>query len=106
MLDTQRLPMGVAKNTPVAIKAFPVYRLGLVVVGQKLQRNRQAVLQSQCFGMICTQKIISELEGFPVQMVTKVMGGTMTNTAKKIEQKKLKKSLFGVPKGYRLVEQQ
>jgi len=44
--------------------------------------------------------MISQLDGFPVQMVMNIMQGTSTTTLKKIEKKSLDKSLFSVPEGY------
>jgi len=48
--------------------------------------------------------MMSQLDGFPVQMVTNLMGGTITSTLKKVDVKKLDKNLFIVPAGY--IEQQ
>ncbi len=44
--------------------------------------------------------MMSRLDGFPVQMVTNLMGGTITSTLKKVDVKKLDKGLFNVPAGY------
>jgi hypothetical protein len=44
--------------------------------------------------------MMSQLDGFPVQMVTSLMGGSITSTLKKVEVKKLEKDLFNVPTGY------
>jgi hypothetical protein len=44
--------------------------------------------------------MMSRLDGFPVQMVTHLMGGTITSTLKKVEVRKLDKDLFKVPAGY------
>jgi hypothetical protein len=44
--------------------------------------------------------MMSQLDGFPVQMVMNIMKGTSTTTLKKIEKKSLDKSLFSVPEGY------
>lgn len=48
--------------------------------------------------------MLEKLDGFPVQTVTKMMGGTITTTLKKIEEKKLDPELFKVPKDYTLKE--
>jgi len=45
--------------------------------------------------------MMSQLDGFPVQMVTSLMGGTITSTLKKVEAKKLDKNFFEVPAGYK-----
>ena len=45
--------------------------------------------------------MIDVLDGFPVQEVTPVLGGTLTTTLLKIEQKKLAPELFQVPKDYK-----
>jgi len=44
--------------------------------------------------------MMDKLDGFPVQTVMQVMGGTITNTLVKIEQKSLGGDLFKVPSGY------
>lgn len=44
--------------------------------------------------------LVSEIDGFPVQTITYVMGGTTTVTLKKIEKKKLSPTLFTLPEGY------
>jgi len=44
--------------------------------------------------------MMSQLDGFPVQMIMNIMKGTSTTTLKKIEKKSLDKSLFSVPEGY------
>ncbi len=46
--------------------------------------------------------MMSRLDGFPVQMVTNLMGGTITSTLKKVDLKKLDKGLFKIPAGYTL----
>ena len=48
--------------------------------------------------------MISQLDGFPVQMIMNIMQGTSTTTLKKIEKKSLEKSLFVVPKDYTLTQ--
>jgi hypothetical protein len=48
--------------------------------------------------------IMDSLEGFPVQIVNKMMGGTSTTTLKKIEKKPLPKQIFEIPEDYKLVE--
>jgi len=44
--------------------------------------------------------MVEKLEGFPVYTVIHVMGGTVTSTLKKTEQKPLDPALFTVPKDY------
>jgi hypothetical protein len=48
--------------------------------------------------------MISQLDGFPVQMIMTIMNGKTITTLKKIEQKTLDKSLFSVPDGYTRIE--
>jgi hypothetical protein len=48
--------------------------------------------------------IINNMDGFPVQTVTNVMGGQTTSTLKKIEEKKLGDDLFKVPADYKKVQ--
>ncbi|NOR05105.1 MAG: DUF4412 domain-containing protein [Deltaproteobacteria bacterium] len=44
------------------------------------------------------------LDGFPVQTVTNVMGITTTTTLKTIEEKAMSKDLFEIPKGYKMLD--
>jgi hypothetical protein len=44
--------------------------------------------------------MMDKLDGFPVQTMTQVMGGTVTNTLVKMEKKSLSDDLFKVPSGY------
>ncbi|OEU77644.1 MAG: hypothetical protein BA872_08760 [Desulfobacterales bacterium C00003060] len=46
--------------------------------------------------------MMDKLDGFPVQMVMNMMGGTTTTTLKNIKEQSLSKDLFGAPKGYTL----
>jgi hypothetical protein len=46
--------------------------------------------------------MIDKLDGFPVQTVNNIMGGTITSTLKKVEQKPLHPELFKVPSDYSL----
>lgn len=48
--------------------------------------------------------LMKEIDGFPVQTISEVMGGTTTVTLKKIEKKKLDEKIFLVPKDYKLVQ--
>ena len=45
--------------------------------------------------------MIDVLDGFPVQIVTPLLGGTVTTTLRSIEQKELAPELFQVPEDYR-----
>jgi len=47
--------------------------------------------------------MMDSLDGFPVQIVNKMMGGSSTTTLKKIEKKPLPKKLFEIPEDYKLV---
>jgi hypothetical protein len=49
--------------------------------------------------------MMKEMDGFAVQTQTRMMGGSVTSTLKKIEQKKLDPALFKVPAGYKRVKQ-
>jgi len=44
--------------------------------------------------------MVEKLDGFPVHTVNTVMGGTITSTLKKVEQKPLDPQLFKIPNGY------
>lgn len=46
--------------------------------------------------------IVDKLDGFPVQIANSVMGGTITSTLKKVEQRPLDPALFKVPKDFSL----
>ena len=49
-------------------------------------------------------RMMDSLDGFPVQVINNMMGGTSTTTLNKVEQKDLPKTLFQVPEDYRLVQ--
>lgn len=63
----------------------------------KLFEGNPVMQQSNIMGML------KELDGYPVQTITKMMGGSVVTTLKKVETKKIDKALFKVPKGYKLV---
>lgn len=63
----------------------------------KLFEGNPVMQQSNIMGML------KELDGYPVQTVTKMMGGSVVTTLKKVETKKIDKAMFKVPKGYKLV---
>ena len=46
--------------------------------------------------------MVEKLDGFPVQTTSQMMGGTVVNTLKKVEQQKLDPQLFQVPEDYTL----
>jgi hypothetical protein len=46
--------------------------------------------------------LVRKLGGFPVRTVNHVLGGTVTSTLTKIEQKRLNPSLFDIPQTYRM----
>lgn len=74
---------------------------------KKLNAKMTEALQSNPFMKeINFAELMEKMDGFPVQTVMDVMGGTTTTTLKKIEEKSLDKSLFQVPEGYRLVQDQ
>jgi hypothetical protein len=50
--------------------------------------------------------MMDKLDGFPVQTVSQVMRGTITNTLVKIEKKSLGDDLFKVPAGYTMKKMQ
>lgn len=93
------MPMGqgeywVTKDTP----GFQEFRAISAKFGESTSKN--PMLRQMNIGAM-----VEKLDGFPVQTVTKMMGGTITTTLKKIEQKKLDPGLFKVPAGYALKEQ-
>jgi hypothetical protein len=46
--------------------------------------------------------MVERFDGFPVQTTSKMMGGTIVNTLKKVEQQKINPELFRVPGDYTL----
>ncbi len=48
--------------------------------------------------------MLSKIDGYPIQMVSNIMGMTNTMTIKSIKKKSFSKDLFQVPKGYKLQE--
>jgi hypothetical protein len=47
--------------------------------------------------------MMKDLDGFPMETSVNVMGGQITTTVTKVEQKKLGAELFKVPQGYKKV---
>jgi hypothetical protein len=45
--------------------------------------------------------IMNKIDGFPVQIVMRIMGGETVSTLRKVEQRELPADLFRVPEGYR-----
>ncbi|RJQ69219.1 MAG: DUF4412 domain-containing protein [Desulfobacteraceae bacterium] len=66
----------------------------------KLFMDNPMLSQMNIMGMM------KDLDGLPVQTHSRMMGGTITATVKKIEHKKLDPSLFQVPAGYKLVKKE
>ncbi len=76
---------GYAEMQKIAAKAEKVYQANPMMKGMDISG------------------IMKKIDGFPVRTVTRMMGGEMVSTLKKIEKKKyLPKSLFKVPSGYKL----
>lgn len=72
---------------------------------RKLTRNMaKAFDKNPMMKQMNVLAMMDQMDGFPVQTIMDVMGGKITTTLKSIEQKKLDKSLFEVPKGYTLIE--
>lgn len=46
--------------------------------------------------------MVEKLDGFPVQITNRILGGTVVSTLKKVEQKPLNAELFRIPKDYAL----
>ncbi len=64
-------------------------------VGSVMEKNPM-LRQTNIAGMV------EKLDGFPVQTVNHIMGGTVVSTLKKVEQKSVDPALFRVPKDYTL----
>ncbi len=71
---------------------------------QKIAAKAEKVYQSNpMMKNMDISGIIKKIDGFPVRTVTRIMGGEMVSTLKKIKKKKhLPRSLFKVPSGYKL----
>ncbi len=83
--------------TSKEVKGYEV----VAAAGKKMQKafeGNPILKNANILGMM------DSLEGFPVQIVNRMMGGTSTTTLKKIEQKTLPRSLFEIPKDYKRVE--
>lgn len=50
--------------------------------------------------------MMDQMDGFPIKTIMNVMGGTITTTLKSIEERSIDPSMFEVPKGYTLIENQ
>lgn len=83
-------------------------------VSKEVKGYRELLSQGARFGALVEKNpmlgqldigaLVQKLDGFPVQTVNRVMGGTVTSTLKRVEQKPLDPALFKVPKGYALKE--
>jgi hypothetical protein len=65
----------------------------------KLFENNPMMKQMNVTGLM------KDLDGFPIKTSSQVMGGSVVTLVKKIEQKKLEKTLFKVPAGYKQVKE-
>ena len=68
-------------------------------IGQRMKkafRENPILKNTNLLGMM------DSLEGFPVQITNKMMGGTSTTTVSKVEQKPLPADLFEIPQDYTL----
>jgi hypothetical protein len=75
----------------------------LKAIGQKMTKSfdkNPMLKQMNIAGMM------DKIDGFPVQTVSQIMGGTITTTLLKIEKKSLNDDLFKVPAGYTLKQTQ
>ena len=79
------------------IKGYQELRELVQDMGKAFEQNPMTK-QMNILGMM------AQIDGFPVKTVMDVMGGRVTTTLKMIEQRPLDKSLFEIPKEYRLVE--
>ena len=68
------------------------------------KKMRTAFAENPVFKNTNIMGMMDSLDGFPVQIINHMMGGTSTTTLKKVEQKDLPKTLFQVPEDYRLVQ--
>jgi hypothetical protein len=68
------------------------------------ERSAEAFKNNPLLGQLNILGLVRELNGYPVQAITYMMGGgSITTTLKKVECKKFAPGLFRVPEGYRLV---
>ncbi len=71
---------------------------------KKLAENMKKVMKNHpMLGQMGMGPMMNRMDGFPVKTKMDTMGMTSTSTLKKIEKKSLDKSLFMVPKDYKLV---
>ena len=66
------------------------------------KKMQQAFAQNPILKNTNIMGMMDSLDGFPVEIVNHMMGGSSVTTLKKVEQKKLSPSLFKVPAGYTL----
>jgi hypothetical protein len=64
------------------------------------ERSAAAFAENQLLQRMNILGLIKELNGYPVMTVTRLMGGTITNTLTRVERKPLDPELFKVPAGY------
>jgi hypothetical protein len=66
-------------------------------IGAKMAKNFE---NNPMLKQMNVAAMMDKLDGFPVQTVTQVMGGSVTSTLVKMEKKPLSDDLFKVPAGY------
>lgn len=79
------------------VKGYEEFRSLGKIMAEKVKNN--PLLKMTDFAAI-----LSEMDGFPVQMIVSAMGTSIINTLTSIEQKTLPQTLFQVPADYTLIE--
>lgn len=68
------------------------------------ERSAEAFRNNPLLGQMNILGLVRELDGYPVQAITYMLGGgSITTVLKKVECRKFAPGLFRVPQGYRLV---
>ncbi len=68
------------------------------------KRFSEALSKNPMMKQMNIPALIKDLKGFPVQTTVHMMGGKMTTTLQKIEQKRLSPDLFKVPADYKKIK--
>jgi hypothetical protein len=68
------------------------------------KRFSEAMSKNPMMRQMNIPAMIKDLNGFPVETTMHMMGGKMTTTLQKFEQKRLSPDLFRVPPGYKKTE--
>lgn len=119
MMAQQRMQVSPANETK-AIEGYPCKKYNVTMMGMKSEywvskevkgykhmmdisrKVARAYEKSPMMSQMNVMEIMEKMDGFPVLVESRVMGGQSVSTLKKVEEKDLGDDLFKVPSGYTL----